>query len=115
MADSPDYATPPGLDRPDRGGRMTLVMWLIVIIASIGFLFDTYELLMTPLAGPPAIAELLKVPPGHPAVSEWMGRLLWISALCGGVFGLLGGLLTRRFGRKTGMAAAIFPHPFSPV
>jgi MFS family permease len=89
-------------------------MWLIVIIASIGFLFDTYELLMTPLAGPPAIAELLKVPANHPAVSEWMGRLLWISALCGGVFGLLGGWLTDRFGRKTVMAAAIFVYSFSP-
>ena len=111
MADS---AFPSAADRSDRATRMTLAMWLIVIIASIGFLFDTYELLMTPLAGPPAIAELLKVPPNHPAVSEWMGRLLWISALCGGVFGLLGGWLTDRFGRKTVMAAAIFVYSFSP-
>src|SRR5690242_16245404 len=100
MADSVNHAPAPGFDRPDRP-RMTLAMWLIVIIASIGFLFDTYELLMTPLAGPPAIAELLNVPPSHPAVSEWMGRLLWITALCGGVFGLIGGWLTDRFGRKT--------------
>ena len=34
--------------------------WLVVVVAAIGFLFDTYELLMTPLVGVPAIAELLK-------------------------------------------------------
>ena len=71
--------------------RITVPQWLIIIIAIIGFLFDTYQLLMTPLAGPPAIAELLKVPLSNPAVTEWMGNLLWLSALCGGVFGLLGG------------------------
>jgi MFS family permease len=93
----------------------TLTHWLIVIIASIGFAFDTYELLMTPLAAPPAIAELLGVPIGNPLVSDWMGRLLWITALCGGVFGLMGGWLIDRFGRKSVMAASIFVYSFSPV
>jgi hypothetical protein len=72
----------------------SVTTWLIIVIASIGFLFDTYELLMTPLAAPPAIAELLDVPPSHPSVTLWTGRLLWITALCGGVFGLIGGALT---------------------
>lgn len=39
--------------------KLTVTHWLIIIIASIGFLFDTYELLMTPLVAAPAIAELL--------------------------------------------------------
>lgn len=94
--------------------RFTLVQWLIVVVASIGFLFDTYELLMTPLVGVPAIAELLKLPPNHPEVTGWMGRMLWMTALCGGTFGLLGGWLIDRFGRKTIMAAAIFLYAFSP-
>jgi len=88
--------------------------WLVLIIASIGFLFDTYELLMTPLVGVPAIAELLKLPPNHPRVTEWMGRMLWMTALCGGVFGLLGGWLIDRFGRKRILAASIFVYAFSP-
>ena len=71
--------------------KLTTTHWLIITIASIGFLFDTYELLMTPLVAAPAIAELLKVPPNNPLVTEWVGKLLWIAALCGGVFGLLGG------------------------
>ena len=92
----------------------TRTQWLICIIASIGFLFDTYELLMTPLVGVPAIADLLRLPPNHPAVTGWMGRMLWITALCGGTFGLLGGWLVDRFGRKRIMAASIFLYAFSP-
>src|SRR6266513_1889706 len=86
----------------------TVTQWLVCIIAAIGFLFDTYELLMTPLVGVPAIAELLQVPPNNPLVTLWTGRMLWLSALCGGVFGLLGGWLIDRFGRKRIMAVSIF-------
>ena len=94
--------------------KFTLTHWLIILIASIGFLFDTYELLMTPLVAAPAIAELLKVLPSDPSVTEWVGKLLWIAAVCGGVFGLLGGWLVDKFGRKTIMAASIFIYSFSP-
>ena len=94
--------------------RLTSKHWLIIIIASIGFLFDTYELLMTPLVGVPAIAELLRIPRSHPDVTLWMGNLLWITALCGGVFGLLGGRLIDQFGRKRIMALSIFMYSFSP-
>src|SRR5215207_5051260 len=89
--------------------------WLIIIVAAIGFLFDTYELLMTPLVAPGAIAELLKVPQNNPLVTLWVGRLLWIAALCGGIFGLLGGWLIDKFGRKTVMAGSIFVYSFSPL
>src|SRR6187401_679099 len=94
--------------------KFTTTQWLIIIVAAIGFLFDTYELLMTPLVGVPAIAELLKLPANHPAVTEWMGRMLWMTALCGGVFGLLGGWLIDRFGRKRIMVASIFVSALSP-
>ena len=103
------------MESPDQGTvRVTGVQWLIIIIASIGFLFDTYELLMTPLVAGPAIAELLKLPLNNPLVTDWVGRLLWISALCGGVFGLLGGWLVDRLGRKTIMAASILLYSLSP-
>jgi hypothetical protein len=39
---------------------------LVLTVAAIGFLFDTYELLMLPVIGGPAIAELLGVPPNNP-------------------------------------------------
>jgi len=94
---------------------MTLTAWLVMIVASIGFLFDTYELLMTPLVLAPALSELLRVPPNHPDVTAWVGRVLWMTALCGGVFGLLGGWLIDRLGRKSVMVASIFVYSLSPV
>jgi MFS family permease len=87
----------------------------VVIVAAIGFLFDTYELLMTPLVLAPALSELLQVPPNHPEVSAWVGRVLWMSALSGGVFGLLGGWLIDRLGRKRVMVGSIFVYSLSPV
>jgi MFS family permease len=90
-------------------------IWLVVTVAAIGFLFDTYELLMTPLVLAPALSELLQVPPNHPDVTAWVGRVLWMSALSGGIFGLLGGWLIDRLGRKSVMAGSIFVYSLSPV
>src|SRR3982751_6444413 len=97
-----------------RSSRLNVTQWLIVIIAAIGFLFDTYELLMTPLVAAPAIAELLHVPLNNPLVTDWVGRLLWMAAVCGGVFGLLGGWLVDRLGRKRVMGLSIFIYSLSP-
>lgn len=93
----------------------TVTQWLILIVAAIGFLFDTYELLLLPLIAAPAIAEILQVPPNNPLVTDWVGRLLWLAALSGGVFGLLGGWLTDRLGRKTVLALSIAVYSLSPV
>ena len=41
------------------------VLWLVCIIASIGFAFDTYELLMLPLVAGPALAEILQIGRAH--------------------------------------------------
>src|SRR5438477_12149422 len=89
--------------------------WLVLIVAAIGFLFDTYELLMTPLVLAPALSELLRVPPNHPEVTTWVGRVLWITALSGGIFGLLGGWLVDRLGRKFVMGGSIFGCSLCPV
>src|SRR5580765_450987 len=97
------------------GKPFSVTQWLIIVVAAIGFLFDTYELLMTPLVAPAAIAELLKVPQNNPLVTAWVGYTLWITALCGGVFGLLGGWLTDRFGRKRVLVASILLYSLSPV
>jgi MFS family permease len=96
-------------------GRFTTVEWLIILVAVIGFAFDTYELLMLPLIAGPALAEILQVPPNNPLVTQWVGNMLWITALCGGVFGLIGGWLTDRLGRKTVLVASILMYSLSPV
>jgi MFS family permease len=95
--------------------KLTVTDWLIITVAVIGFAFDTYELLMLPLIAGPALAEILQVPPNNPLVTKWVGNMLWMTALSGGIFGLLGGWLTDRFGRKTVLAASIMVYSLSPV
>jgi MFS family permease len=104
---SPVSASPPPLS--------PVVRFLVLAVAAIGFLFDTYELLMLPLIGGPALSELLGVPPSNPLVGQWLGNILWAAAVCGGVSGLLGGWLIDRFGRKTIMVASILMYSLSPV
>ena len=80
--------------------QLTRTQWLICIIAAIGFAFDIYEILMLPLIIGPALLELVNARQGTPEYSHWVGLIFWIPALAGGVFGLLGGYLTDRFGRR---------------
>ncbi|HEY4233860.1 MAG TPA: MFS transporter [Lacipirellulaceae bacterium] len=80
--------------------RLSFVQWAICLVAVIGFAFDTYELLMLPLVVRPALAELGKIAPGTPEFAHWFGLLFYVPAICGGIFGLLGGYLTDRFGRR---------------
>jgi len=96
-------------------GKLGLTGWLIILVAVIGFAFDTYELLMLPLIAGPALSEILQVPPNNPLVTQWVGNMLWITALCGGIFGLLGGWFTDRFGRKRVLVASILIYSLSPV
>ncbi len=100
---------------PGTAGLPPLTRWLVLAVAAIGFLFDTYELLMFPVIGAQALSELLKVPPTDDAVRLWSGRMLWIAALAGGVFGLLGGVLVDRLGRKTVMIGSILVYSLSPL
>jgi MFS family permease len=80
--------------------RLTPIQWLICAIAAIGFAFDIYEILMLPLIVRPALLELTGAAPGSPQFQMWVGRLFYIPAFAGGIFGLLGGYLTDRFGRR---------------
>jgi MFS family permease len=122
-------------------GLSAVVRWLVLAVAAIGFLFDTYELLMFPVIGSDAIGQLVWLdpaqgantrwwiqlgfgggsdlvrgtPPGSAPIAAWSGRMLWIAALAGGAFGLLGGFMVDRFGRKTVMVGSILLYSLSPV
>jgi MFS family permease len=111
--------------------RLNSTEWLICVIATIGFLFDIYALLMLPLIIKPAIAALsaplvdqlvsggmarpdaisLWIPGGKEYV-KWARVLFFVPALAGGVFGLLGGYLTDRFGRRRILTFSIFLYAF---
>jgi MFS family permease len=95
--------------------RLTSQQWLICGIAALGFAFDIYELLMLPLIVGPALRELVAATPGTPAYNYWVGMLFWIPAMAGGVFGLLGGYLTDRFGRRRVLVWSILIYAFSAL
>ena len=80
--------------------------WLICVIAAIGFAFDIYELLMLPLIVRPALMELGGFMPGTPEFNLWVGLLFYVPAVAGGIFGLLGGYLTDRLGRRRVLTGA---------
>src|SRR5687767_9093142 len=92
---------------------LTTTQWLICIIAAIGFAFDIYELLMLPLIARPALLELGGHAPGSPGFLNWVGILFYVPALAGGVFGLLGGYLTDRLGRRRVLTWSILLYAFS--
>jgi MFS family permease len=93
--------------------KLTTIEWLILVIAVIGFAFDIYELLMLPLIVGPALAELIGAAPGTPLFQEWVGKLFYIPAFAGGIFGLLGGYLTDRFGRRRILTWSILLYAFA--
>jgi len=95
------------------GTRLTPIQWLICAIAAIGFAFDIYEILMLPLIVRPALLELTGAVPGSPAFQMWVGRLFYIPAFAGGIFGLLGGYMTDRFGRRRVLTYSILIYAIS--
>lgn len=94
------------------GLRLSSTQWLICIIASIGFAFDIYELLMLPLVVGPGLQELVGATPGSPEFQMWTSRLFYWPAIFGGVFGLLGGYLTDRLGRRRVLTWSILVYAF---
>jgi MFS family permease len=93
--------------------RLTPVQWTVCVIAAIGFAFDIYELLMLPLILRPALLELLGAAPGSDVFNLWRGLLFFIPAFVGGIFGLLGGYLTDRLGRRRVLTWSILLYAFS--
>jgi hypothetical protein len=60
-------------------------VWLVCIMASIGFAFDIYELLMLPLIIKSAVFSLGGFVPGSDEYRNWARTLFFVPALVGGV------------------------------
>ena len=93
--------------------RLTAIEWLICSLACIGFAFDTYEVVVMSVVVGPAVAQLGHLQPGSAGFNHWVGLLFYVPAFAGGVFGLLGGYLTDRFGRKRVLAWSILLYAVS--
>src|SRR5260370_20674502 len=59
--------------------------------------------------------ELAKVKPGSPDFNYWVGLLFYVPAVAGGIFGLLGGYLTDRLGRRRILVWSILLYAFSAL
>ena len=101
------------MNETQKTAGLTPIQWLVCGVAALGFAFDIYELLMLPLIVRPALLELADVRPGTPEFNQWVGMLFYVPAIFGGVFGLLGGYLTDRLGRRRVLVWSILLYAFS--
>ncbi len=92
--------------------RLTLVQWLVCVMAAIGFAFDIFTLLMLPLVAPDALKEF-GIMPGSPEFRHWIGILFYVPAFVGGLIGLWGGYLTDRLGRRRVLTWSILCYAIS--
>src|SRR5581483_10528213 len=100
---------------PDSVRISTPVKWTICAMASLGFLFDIYEVLVAPLVLQPAVMELGGFSPGTAAYRHWTALLFWIPPLVGGFCGLWGGYLADRFGRRRVLVWSILLYTVSAL
>ena len=98
-----------------RRSPLTAVQWAICAVSAIGFIFDSYVLLVLPLIVRPALLEIGKLRPGTPDFNLWVGLLFFVPGVAGGIFGLLGGYLTDRLGRRRILTWSIFFYAFSAL
>src|SRR5262245_42656932 len=101
--------------QPSSRTRLTPIQWVICATAAVGFAFDSFVLLMAPLVVPPALSDLLGVPATNPQVNSWVGFMLYIPAVAGGIFGLLGGYLTDLLGRRRVLVWSILLYALSAL
>ncbi len=99
----------------NKSRRLTFIDWVICAVACIGFALDTYELLVLTLTVQPALSEFLTAKPGSPEFNRWIGLMFYVPAIAGGIFGLLGGYLIDRFGRRRVLFWSILLFAFSAL
>lgn len=80
--------------------EVTRYEWLVLIIASAGWVFDAFEGQVFNITRNDMLKDLLNVPAGDPLIAKW-GDYFLSAFLAGGTFGgLLFGSLGDRFGRR---------------
>lgn len=92
-----------------------LIRYTVIAIASIGFLFDIYEILVGPLIVQPALLELANLKPGTADYRDWAAILFWVPPLVGGFFGFCGGYLADRFGRRRVLTWSILVYSVAAI
>ncbi|MEJ7639501.1 MAG: MFS transporter [Singulisphaera sp.] len=109
-----DPTAPGPSDVPDTGPwyrGLNRYHWLVLIVAGLGWLFDTMDQQLFNLARKPAVTELLRVSPGDPAmagkVAEFGGYATMIFMIGWAIGGLAFGILGDKIGRVKTMLLTI--------
>jgi MFS family permease len=86
---------------------ITRYQWLVVLIASAGWVFDAFEGQIFNITRSQMLAEILKVSPGDPAIRQWGDIFLGIFLVGGTLGGIFFGWLGDRWGRRPSMILTI--------
>ena len=87
--------------------HVTPYQWLVVLIASIGWVFDAFEGQLFNVQRNQMLAEILHVAPDHPEVRRWGENFLGVFLVGGSLGGIFFGWLGDRWGRKPTMVLTI--------
>lgn len=99
--------------------ELTRYHWFVLIVCTLGWLFDCGDQQIFNLARKPAVAELLQVAPNDPLVAEWAGYATSLMLIGWATGGIIFGIMGDRIGRAktifwTILAYSVFtgpPHP----
>lgn len=95
---------------------VTHYQWLVLIVASLGWIFDAFEGQLYNITRADMLPELLHVTPNNPLVKIWGERFLGIFLIGGTIGGWLFSSLADKWGRNPVMAITIlFYSVFSGV
>ena len=86
---------------------VTRYQWLVLIVASLGWIFDAFEGQIYNLTRADMLPDLLNVPADDPSVKVWGERFLGIFLIGGTFGGLLFSSLADKWGRNPVMALTI--------
>lgn len=86
---------------------ITRYQWLVVLIASAGWVFDAFEGQLFNIQRNQMLAEILAVPADHPDIRRWGENFLGVFLVGGTLGGIFFGWLGDRWGRKPTMVLTI--------
>jgi MFS family permease len=108
------YRNPDVAATSSGAARLSALEWLLCAVVGLGFVFDAFEILVMPITVRPALIGL-GVAAGTRTFNRWVGVLLYIPAVAGGLFGLFGGQLIDAFGRRRALVWSLLLYAFSTL
>src|SRR5437016_4757691 len=94
------------IDAPWYAG-VTRYQWLVLAVASAGWVFDVFEGQIFNLTRNQMLGEILRAAPTSPQVQYWADVLLGVFLVGGAVGGVMFGILADRWGRRPSMIVSI--------